>query len=46
MPIDIDITTGAVVIGNDATPIVTIAEFKRGTGSLETTEVRWVYYPP
>lgn len=27
------------MLGNDATPIVTIAEFKKGHGSLETTEV-------
>lgn len=39
MPIDIEIMTGAVVVGNDATPIVTVAEFKEGEGALETTEV-------
>lgn len=40
LPVDVEIATGAVVLGNDATPIVTIAEFKKGNGSLETTEVR------
>ena len=39
LPVDVEIATGAVVLGNDATPIVTIAEFKKGHGSLETTEV-------
>lgn len=40
LPIDVEISTGAVVVGNDATPIVTIAEFKKGKGSLETEESR------
>lgn len=42
MPVDIEVATGAVVLGNDATPIVTVAEFKKSRGSLETTEVSWI----
>jgi len=44
LPVDIEVATGAVVLGNDATPIVTVAEFKKSRGSLETTEVSLVSF--
>lgn len=40
-PFGIDISHGAVVIGNDATPTVTIAEFGTAEGVVRTEEVRF-----
>lgn len=39
-PLDILVNKGAVVLGNDATPSVVIAEFKRAKGCQETAEAR------
>lgn len=39
LPIEIVVSTGAVVVGSDATPTVTIAEFKDGNGTYEACEV-------
>lgn len=38
-PIEIEMHTAAIVVGSDATPTVTIAEFKTARGSYETAEV-------
>ena len=38
-PFGIDVSHGAVVIGNDATPTVTIAEFGTAEGVVRTEEV-------
>lgn len=38
-PFGIDVFHGAVVIGNDATPTVTIAEFGTAEGVVRTEEV-------
>jgi hypothetical protein len=40
-PFGIDISHGAVVVGNDATPTVTIAEFSTAEGVVRTEEVRY-----
>lgn len=43
LPLEIIVDTGAVVVGSDSTPTVTIAEFKNGIGTYEATEVGVVW---
>jgi hypothetical protein len=40
LPVDIVVDTGALVVGSDATPTVTITEFKNANGTYEAMEVR------
>ncbi|EIW72981.1 hypothetical protein TREMEDRAFT_42131 [Tremella mesenterica DSM 1558] len=40
LPMDIRISTGSLVLGSDATPMVLIADFKKAQGTLNVTESR------
>lgn len=42
-PFGIDVSHGAVVVGNDATPTVTIAEFGTAEGVVRTEEVSFPF---
>jgi hypothetical protein len=39
LPIDLDIESGSVVLGSDASPMVLIGDFKRANGTLHVTDV-------
>lgn len=39
LPVDFSIDQGSVILGNDATPMVLIGDFKRSSGSIAVTEV-------
>jgi hypothetical protein len=39
LPVDLDIESGSVVLGSDASPMVLIGDFKRADGTLHVTDV-------